>query len=278
AAAADRLMHVHWPPGAPYAVLRMPYLVPGLLILLLLYRAVLSYPAANARNRPDDTGLAPGWAILADDPPVGAAILGTLPEAAALDYLTAIWGRRPDLRAVTSAQARELVAQGAPVAVTRTALPLVPVEVSADVHYSALGPTLVHISPAPNRTLPAGLRPWTHDFGAGLRLVGGQADRRPATGEFIVLLAWAAAVAPAEDWSVSVRLTSGGREIAQVDHRHPVFGAYPMSRWSAGEIVADVYPFSVEAGIEPDGLTVILYRQRADGGFVNLDVARFALH
>ncbi|MGC8782678.1 MAG: protein O-mannosyl-transferase family, partial [Anaerolineae bacterium] len=105
AAGADWLMA--W--GAQHALRTAQLIVPAALVLLLLYRAALSYPAANARNRSDDTGLAPGWAILADDPPAGAAILGTLPETAALDYLTVIWGRRPDLRAVTSAQARALL-------------------------------------------------------------------------------------------------------------------------------------------------------------------------
>ncbi|MEJ5200352.1 MAG: hypothetical protein WHX53_15640, partial [Anaerolineae bacterium] len=91
------------------------------------------------------------------------------------------------------------------------------------------------------------------------------------------LLAWEAVAKPTEDWSVSVRLMHDGREIAQVDHRHPVFGAYPTSHWSAGEIVADAYPFSIGADVEPDGLTVILYRQMPDGGFANLDTAHFPL-
>lgn len=278
AAAADRLMHTKPSRATQYAVLRMQYLIPGLLILLLLYRAALSYPAANARHRPDDTGLASGWAILADDPPAGAAILGTLPEAAALDYLTVIWGRRPDLRVVTSEQARALVAQGAMVAATREALPLVPQEVAADAHYSALGRTLVRITAGPGHDRPAGLQPWMHDFGATLRLIGGKVSRNAATAETVVLLAWEAVAKPTEDWSVSVRLMHDGREIAQVDHRHPVFGAYPTSRWSAGEIVADAYPFSIGADVEPDGLTVILYRQMLDGSFANLDTAHFPLH
>ena len=50
-------------------------------------------------------------------------MLGTLGETLALNYLTEIWGVRPDVRSVTSAQAQKLLAEGAPLAVTEAALP-----------------------------------------------------------------------------------------------------------------------------------------------------------
>jgi hypothetical protein len=265
-----------------FAVSRfMPLLVIGCLGALLLYRAVLSYPAANAHDRADDTGLAPGWAILADDPPAGTAILGTLPQRAALDYLTVIWGHRPDglsrLRSVSSEQAQGLLAGGGPVAVTQAALPLVEQEVMADAHYSALGRTLIRVTAAPGRDRPAGLQPWTHDFDATLRLAGGKLSKNSATGETVALLVWEARGKPAEDWAVSVRFMQGGREIGQVDHARPIFGAYPTSRWSPGEVVADAYPIALPPGARPDGLTIILYRRAPDGGFINLGVAHVAL-
>jgi hypothetical protein len=267
-----------------YGVLRKPAPAPGqswlilsCLFILLVYRAALSYPAANARDRADDTGLAPGWAMVADDPPTGAAILGTLPERAALDYLTAIWGQRSDLRPISSEQAQAALAGGAPILVTRAALPLIAQEVRPDAHYSALGRTLIRVTAAPARELPAGLQPWTHDFDATLRLAAGRVDRNAATGELVALLAWEARGKPAEDWAVSVRFMQGGREIGQVDHEQPVFGAYPTSRWSPGEVVADAYPIALPPGAGPDGLTIILYRRTPDGGFANLGVARVAL-
>ncbi len=267
-----------------YCVLRKPASAPGqgwlilsCLFILLVYRAALSYPAANAHNRADDTGLAPGWAMVADDPPADTAILGTLPESAALNYLTVVWGQRPDLRPVSSAQAQAAMTQAAPVAVTRAALPLVEQEVASNVHYSALGRTLIRVTAAPGRELPAGLQPWTHDFDTTLRLAGGRVDRNVATGETVALLAWAARGKPAEDWAISVRFMQGDREIGQVDHTHPVFGAYPTRRWSPGELVADAYPIALPPGADPDGLTIILYRRTPDGGFVNLGVARVAL-
>jgi hypothetical protein len=286
------------------------------LITLVAYRGIISYPRADSRDRPEDTGLAPGWAILADDPPPGTAVLGTLPETLALNYLTEIWGQRPDLHSVTSDQARAILAAGAAsppagragtLAVTVAALPLVPAEVSPDAHYSALGRTLVAVSANPQYTLPskgdvprsrygpsgptrptAGLqnpatwRPWTHDFGSELRLLGGRltvarSGDRPQHTLPVVLLVWQALAKPSADWSVSVRLAQGGRQIAQVDRQHPVAGTYPTGRWTPGEVVADAYPFTLPSDAIPDELVVILYRRTADGGFVNLDVARFTL-
>lgn len=262
----------------------LPFSTSSILVLLCLsalsgYRAVISYPRANSHNRPDDTALVAGWAILADQPPTGAAVLGTLPENAALTYLTQIWQRRPDLRVITSDQARGLLVVGAetPLAVTRAALPLVPSEVSPDAHYSALGRTLAQVRAAPGAAIPEGLADWSHDFGQEIRLIGGVIEPVTAGGATTVRLAWEAKQQPQHDWSVSVRLTQGGQEIGQVDHAHPVFGAYPTSRWSPQEVVEDVYAFTVPPGAAPDGLTVILYGRTPAGGFANLDVARFAL-
>ena len=254
------------------------------LAVLVIYRGIASYPRADSSRRAEDTGLQPGWAILADDPPAGTAVLGTLGETLALNYLTEIWGVRPDVRSVTSAQAQKLLAEGAPLAVTQAALPLAPAEVSPSAHYSALGRTLVAVSASPTWHLAqsgaaalGGLRPWLHDFGGELRLQAGRIGADRATGETVVLLIWQAMAAPPQDWAVSVRLTQEGQEIAQLDRAHPVSGAYPTDRWSPGEVVADAYPFALPAGAAADGLTVVVYRKLADGSFANLDVARFSL-
>jgi hypothetical protein len=263
----------------------LPVLFAAALLALIAYRGATSYPRADSSQRGDDTGLQPGWAILADDPPAGTAVLGTLQETLALNYLTEIWGQRPDLRSVTTDQARELLSQGASLAVTEAALPLVPQEVSPEAHYSALGRTLVALSATPRQSLSesgaaalgSALQPWIHTFGNDIKLQAGRIGTDTTTGETVVLLVWQALADPTEDWSVSVRLTQGGREIAQFDQEYPVHGAYPMSRWSPGEMVADAYPFKLPPDIAPDGVTVILYRKLADGSFANLDVAKFAL-
>jgi len=261
------------------------------LVALLAFRGAISYPRADCSNRPEDTALEPGWAILADDPLPGTAIFGTLPETLALSYLTQIWGLRADLRPVTSLQAREILADGGLLAVTRDALPLVPAEISPDAHYTALGQTLVALNAAAQHTLPnwgQATLPWKHDFSTELRLIAGRVERRGAgpagqklSGEeeaqLLVMLAWQAPRRPSQDWSVSVRLRRANQEIAQRDLAHPVHGAYPTTRWSPGEVVADAYAFTLPAGVWPDGVTVIVYRRTSDGEFVNLDTATFAL-
>ena len=74
-----------------------------------------------------------------------------------------------------------------------------------------------------------------------------------------------------------MRLLQGGQEIAQLDREHPVSGAYPTSRWTPGEVVADAYPFALPPGAAPDGIKILVYRKLADGSFVNLDVTQFSL-
>ena len=43
---------------------------------LMIYRGAVSYPRADSSRRAEDTGLQPGWAILADDPPAGTVGAG----------------------------------------------------------------------------------------------------------------------------------------------------------------------------------------------------------
>jgi hypothetical protein len=175
-----------------------------------------------------------------------------------------------------------MVTMGAPlVAATEAMLPLIPSEVRADAHYSALGRTLAAVSArpegAPVWTQSAGRAlDWRHDFETEVRLTGAQVRRNDATQERVLLLAWEA-LQPVQDWSVSVRLTRQGEEIAQVDRTNPVMGAYPTSLWTTGEVIGDAYAFPETTAAQADGATVILYRQRPDGAFENLDVVSFPL-
>jgi hypothetical protein len=254
----------------------------GALAALVLYRGVTTYPAADSSKQADDTALAPGWAILADDPPQGALVLGTLSENLALSYLSQIWGARPDVLAVTAPAARAALAAGAPpLAVTSAALPLVPLEVSPDARYSALGRTLAAVIAQPAK------RPlwdprvgqemdWQHDFGSGLRLAGARVATNRVTGETVLLLEWQALEAM-PDWSVSVRLLQGEDEIAQSDNRHPVMGGFPTSRWLPGEVVGEAYAFPAEAAERADAVRIVIYRQLANGSFEDLDAAYFLL-
>lgn len=257
----------------------------GLLVVglaaLVVVRGLGSWPEADQRNRPEDTGLVAGAAILADDPLPAAAVLGTHDELLSLGYWTDIWGRRPDVDAVDSAAAGALLESGSrPLYVTRSAIPIVAQEVSPDVHLSSAGATLVAVSQEPDTSLPPGIAGAERQVGEGLALAGYEIQPLPGAGEdaWRVRLAWRAAGPIAHDWSVSVRPTQAGQLLVRpdgthvlTDQVHPVHGYYPTSRWTPGEVVVDDYTVALPAGQVPDGLQVVIYRS-TDGGFENLAV------
>ncbi|HIQ04213.1 MAG TPA: DUF2723 domain-containing protein, partial [Anaerolineae bacterium] len=125
----------------------------GLTMLFLIgYRFALSYPRADCSQRPEDDGLRPGLAILADQPAAGAAVLGTYDELVSLRYLTEIWGLRPDVIAVGAPEARKLIenSQKRPLYVTTTATPILFQEVTSDAHLSSAGLTLIRVQVRPS--------------------------------------------------------------------------------------------------------------------------------
>ncbi len=257
-----------------------PALLAGLLLLVAL-RAAWSWPATDQRDRPEDTALLPGQAILADEPTLGGAILGVYTETLSLRYLTDIAGLRPDVIAVDSAAARAaLAADRPPLYVTKAAMPLLRQEVSADAALASAGATLIRVHRRPVTEAPPGIHRLEQGVGDGLTLVGyaAQAPEDPAPDQWRVRLVWRAAGAVGYDWSVSVRPTQQGQLMAaptggivQRDLAHPVHGFYPTSQWTAGEVVVDDYVLTLPAGPPPDGWQVVVYRPVAEG-FENLAV------
>ncbi|MCC7355441.1 MAG: hypothetical protein IT330_17000 [Anaerolineae bacterium] len=259
------------------------------LALLVAYRFVLSYPRADSSQRPEDTGLAPGWAILADESEKGAAVFGVRDEALALGYLADIWGARPDVRPVSSQEARSLLQQeGQPLYVTRAAAPLLAAEVSPDAHLSSAGAVLIRLRPAPWQEPPSLQHRLDADLGDGLRLLGFAATvengGKQGDGERIlrVALYWQAAGRIGHDYTISLRPLAGGQPILaggaplQQDHP-PVWGFYPTTRWTPGEAVRDDYVLALPSAAQPDGATVVVYRALPQGGFENLAVLTLAL-
>jgi hypothetical protein len=86
---------------------------------------------------------------------------------------------------------------------------------------------------------------------------------------------WEAEGSDLADYSVAVHLVSAvppaGPDdiVAQADSVHPVGGWYPTSRWSAGEIVGDVYRLELPDGASPEAVRLSMYQVGEDGGFVN---------
>jgi hypothetical protein len=88
-------------------------------------------------------------------------------------------------------------------------------------------------------------------------------------------IGWGARQLPDADLSVFVHLLGGETMIAQADSSAPVYGWYPTSRWSAGEVVYDNYllPRLPEATAVSFGM----YEQPTPGQFVNYGTQNLSL-
>src|SRR5262249_7190634 len=118
-----------------------PHLVGGLLTLLLgilvLSRLAGNYAADNLRDWPNATGLAPCWQLLADGPERGAQIAGSYDENLALDYLTQVWGARPDVKTLAISNVNGQLGQV--VYASRAVMPLVAKTLPPTAHLSSEG-------------------------------------------------------------------------------------------------------------------------------------------
>jgi hypothetical protein len=93
-----------------------------------------------------------------------------------------------------------------------------------------------------------------------------------AEGALRLTLLWQAERAPEENYSVFVHVTDKAQVagpddiIANGDRRHPVYGLYPTSRWTPGEIVRDDYRVPLPAGRSARLVSFGLYTQDAQSG------------
>jgi len=242
------------------------------LILLVALRMSRSLPGADNSDLEGDTGLRPGQAILSDEPADGAALVGDQLESVSLAYLTDIWMVRPDLHSVSTGEAAHLLASGElRVYSTFHGVSLFTADTGSSITPWSAGHGLVELRSAPTLHAPEVAHATEKDLGDGLKLLGYDlsADQR------LLSLYWRASGIVSQDWSISVRPTSGGQYIhldggiAQVDSKHPVRGLYPTSQWVVGEVVRDDYSLDLTGQGGADGLRIVLYRQD-DQGFVNL--------
>jgi hypothetical protein len=92
-------------------------------------------------------------------------------------------------------------------------------------------------------------------------------------GRWQITLYWQATAHPDQDYSVSVKATdqeaiaSPDDIVAQVDSGAPVYGWYPTSLWSPGEIVRDDYVIALPSDRPAHRVEVSLYTQDAAGDF-----------
>ena len=249
------------------------------LALLVANRLGVNFPGADQRDKPQDRGLDPGWAILKDEPPSGAIIGGRYEEILALEYLKGVWGERQDVEMVEAERFKKaFYEEGGHLFLTREGANLALPQLVAFPRLSSEGLTLIRVRKEPNFIPPAISHPLNADYGGKLRLLG--YDTLPSEKGTHLALYWQALGEMEIDYSISIRPTQGGElifvggELLQEDHAHPVWGWYPTSLWLPGEVVRDDYLIPDQPVY--DGLMVLAY-WRTNGGFENLGAATFPL-
>ncbi|MEZ4664173.1 MAG: DUF2723 domain-containing protein [Caldilineaceae bacterium] len=263
-----------------------------LLCVAIGWRAQASWPAADSRNRPDDTALPHAGLLIAQPLPPNAALFAPVRDALALQYLIDIWGIRPDLRVVSSKQAAELLQENRPLFATVEAAPTLLDELppnfgvqlqdqSADwVRFDNAAQPGAAETPAVvlDETALPGVVLAGFSFVAAPANPTGSAAPAPAL-DLILFWQLADGVWP-EGVSISVRPTAQGNfiaaptgepnQIVQQDRRRPVHGLIALSTPAAnGQLIADAYRLPLAQPARVDGVRVILYR-KSNGGFENV--------
>jgi hypothetical protein len=276
------------------------------LLTLVGYRFMLSLPRADQSNRPQDTGLEPGWAVLADRPLAKSLVVGTYDEWLALQYLAYIWGADPVVDPRPLCQANLAGTDGrsqtlSPVSavyITRRAAAEDPACL-ADQHHYAAGANLIQVQATRNTQVPGSAQDTSLEFGPRLALAGvevhpsphaktsGKASQSatsagPSTSGWHISLYWRANDSMDTNYTVSVRPLRDGQLITGEDGKpliqdhQPVWDSYPTTRWSPGEIVRDDYVISLPNRALPNGVQIVVYRI-TNGGFENLAEANLVL-
>jgi hypothetical protein len=263
--------------------------VVGLLVLLgflalTAFRFATSWPRADQSWRPDDTGLDPGWAIMADMPQENGVVVGEHDEWLALTYLKTVWGARPAIYPQPLCRP-EPGYTPLPVAATYLTRQAAAAEPGclADLHRYAAGAELIRVEATPQLTLPPSAHASNLEVGGGLVLAGYEVNQvpQPITGttgrpvspamRWRCSLYWQAKTRPATDYTVSVRPETEGQPIPGADGQpliqdhQPVWNSYPTSRWQPGEVVRDDYVLSLPGEVVPDGAHIVIYHATPDG-------------
>jgi hypothetical protein len=263
------------------------------LIGLVGYRLALSLPRADQSHRPEDTGLDPGWAVLADGPPASSVIVSDYDEWLALDYLTHIWGAEPAIHPRPLCQlylsplteSTQISDNVSAIYLTRRAVEAEPACL-ADQHRYAAGANLIQVQSVPNTQLPDSAQPMALGLGLDLTLVGFEVHPSPVEGpegrrdkentaqdkaRWHLSLYWQAETPTAFDYTVSVRPLHDGTSVVDendeplIQDHQPVWNSYPTSRWSPGEIVRDDYILYLPEAVIPDAAQILVYRSSEAG-------------
>ncbi len=143
-------------PGVALALLRTAPLI--LLATAMLWRADASLPAADSRNRPDDTALDRAAILLDQNLPSGTPLFAAVDDALALQYLVEVWEFGKYHPVISSLEAAQHLPQGDSMLSTVDATPILLEELleeftgdvagKAAVQTSLHSPDWVQIGPA----------------------------------------------------------------------------------------------------------------------------------
>ncbi len=254
-----------------------------LLVVLVSYRFVVSWPHADQSWRPEDTGLDPGWAVLADTPPADAVILAQHDEWLALSYLTVVWGAAPTLRPLPVCQLPVGSGEQPPevIYLTRSAVAARP-DCLAERRRYAASAELIRTQVNPEYVVPESAHMVTWRLKAGLQVIGYETALLPqpltgSTGQPVadmprwrLSLYWRAEAPLMDDYATSVRPQLGGEPIRGADGQpliqdhQPVWNSFPTSHWLPDEVVRDDYVFTLPTGISPDAVHLVVYHVEMD--------------
>jgi hypothetical protein len=263
------------------------------LAALTLWRLESSLPRADSRHRAEDTALVRAAGLLAAPLPTGAGLFAAVDDALALEYLIQIWGIRPDLEVVSSAEAAHRLQSAAPLLATWDATPALLDELPPDreLTYQSLGPEWVEVLPTATAVTHtaslAGAIPLDHTLLPGLTLAAYRAEQSPSGAPanhasapgLDVTLYWKLdqGVWPA-GLSISVRPLAAGVQqtgadghVTQQDRTRPVHGLWPDRSDGSAAVVADSYRLPLPAPLPAgaDAFMLLLYEATNDG-FRNL--------
>jgi hypothetical protein len=252
---------------------------------LLAFRLLSNLPRANQHDRPGDTGLDPGWAILADRPSVPAVVSASFEERLALDYLTRVWGLAPGLIPTGAGDfipPPQIIEPVPGLYLTRQGAAAAPGSIRfEEVYPQAAGEHLIELPSIPPTRLPPAAAAFDLAFADSLRLIGWEQiepnSALPASisvANWRLALYWRADAPLPLDYTISVRPLIMGQTIFDgeallIQDHQPVWGLYPTSRWTPGAIVRDVYALDLPSNIQPDAVQVVVYYSAA-GGFENV--------
>lgn len=253
------------------------------LLLAVGWRANASLPAANSRDRADDTALLRAADLAAQSLPLHAHLFAAVDDALALNYLIHIWGLRTDLNVVSSSEASRRLSTGAPVFATYDAVPTLLAEIDQAPWLIGTTPDWVELRleqpPTPDAPPLAVI-----DDALALVAVDVAPARPPVTTPHAaspgldVTLTWRTDSGSWPDGlAISLRvLTPDGPyidathgELFQIDRPGPIHGVWRAPHATEPVAIIESYRLPVGASPNVDALWLVLYHQ-SDDGFVNV--------